>query len=86
MLSTGEASDHLQALALPTLLAAVDVLQSAAFMKPQVRRLCVQLLPGVLDALVMPTCTTIVLEQPSVLQRVAEGFLTFMAACCGSHG
>lgn len=72
------------AAAVPTLLASVDVLECVAVMKPHVQLACVQLLPDVVGALLTPTAA-VALAQPEVLQRVAEGMLTFLVAACNAY-
>jgi hypothetical protein len=82
MLAGHEPGDQQQALAVPALMAAVDILEHTAVMKPRVRVLCAQLLTGMVDALLTPACVAAALADPALPQRVAEGILMFLAACC----
>ena len=84
MLAGHDSSDRQQLLAVPTLLAAIDLLEQASLMKPRVRLSCAQLVTGVVDMLIMPSCTATVLQDPSLLQRAAESVLVFLAATCSA--
>ncbi|GAB4820546.1 hypothetical protein N2152v2_007592 [Parachlorella kessleri] len=84
MLAGHDSSDRQQLLAVPTLLAATDLLEQASLMKPRVRLSCAQLLTGVVDTLIMPSCKAAALQDPSLLRRAAEGLVLFLAATCSA--